>query len=93
LTSRAAEAPALIRAAQFRRGARWQPYLEAGFHLYFPDSDEAAGVTAGGGVYQLTVRTPVSPAWNVSAGGNLRVAGPVMLNVALSYGRAFRGIA
>lgn len=74
----------------FRQGRRWEPYVEAGLGVYMANSDEPAGITADGGVYRLTVDTPATAALNLSAGGNIRVAGPVKINLALSYGRAFR---
>ncbi len=74
----------------FRAGRRWEPYLEGGLGVFIANSDEPSGVTAAGGVYRLSISTPATPAFNLSAGGNLRLWGPIKINLALSYGRAFR---
>ncbi len=67
-----------------RRGKRWEPYGELGFHLYVADSDSPSGLVAGGGTYRLAIDTPTTGAINVSFGSNVRVAPHVMFNVALS---------
>jgi hypothetical protein len=74
----------------FRRGRRVEPYLEAGLHVFFGDAADAQGVTLAGGVYRLTIETPTTAAWNFSMGTNLLIVDHVLLNIALSYGRAFR---
>jgi hypothetical protein len=74
----------------FRRSRGVEPYLEAGFAVFIGNADDAQGVTAEGGTYQLTVDTPATPAWNFSAGLNIRVVEHFLINVAVSYGRAFR---